>query len=142
MKKLFHQILLVEDDTVTNFINESLLEGMQITDEIHAYKDGAQALEFIKKHWLSSDAPSSEQFNKLLLLDIHLEDLNGFELLEKLGKMPPIKNICIVILSNSHHQRDIEKAEKFKIDAFLEKPLTRDKLEAVYNKLQECAEEQ
>lgn len=142
MKKLFHQILLVEDDTVTNFINESLLEDMQVADEIYAYKDGAQALDFIKKHWLSSDDLSSEQFNKLLLLDIHLEDFNGFELLEKLEKMPPIKNICIIILSNSHHQRDIEKAKKFNIDAFLEKPLSRAKLEAVYDKLQECAEEQ
>lgn len=140
MKKLFHQILLVEDDAVTNYINENLLEDLQVADEIYAFKDGEQALAFIEEHWLSSEGQSSTQISRLLLLDIHLEGCDGFELLERLEKLPPIQHLCIIILSNSHHRRDIEKAERFNVDCFMEKPLTRGKLEAVSGKLKECAE--
>lgn len=140
MKKLFHQILLVEDDAVTNYLNENLLEDMQVAEAIHAVKNAEQALAFMEKHWLSSEEEPSEPINKLLLLDIHLEDWDGFELLEQLEKLPPIHHLCLILLSVSHHPRDIAKAKRFKVDAFMEKPLTREKLEAVADKLKVCAE--
>lgn len=140
MKKLFSQILLVDDDTITNYINDNLLEDMQVADQIYAMPDGAQALAFINKHWLAKgDLPAKEQ-PKLLLLDINMMQMDGFELLERLAGLPPIHNLCIVILTFSHHPRDFDKAERYQVDAFLEKPLTREKLESIAGTLQQCAE--
>ncbi len=135
MKKIFHQILLVEDDTITNFINEQLLLDMQVADRIHAVGKAELALTFIRQHWLSPEK-QTESESKLLLLDIRLENWDGFELLEQL---PIIEHLCIVILSASTHPKDIEKAKELKVDAYLEKPLTREKLEAVADKLKQCA---
>ena len=51
MSKLFSHILLVDDDTITNYINENLLEEMKVAERIQAIQDGGEALAFIEKHW-------------------------------------------------------------------------------------------
>lgn len=139
MKDLFDQILVVEDDEVAVFLTENLLRDLQVSDSIRAVTSAELALDFIENSWLSSEK-SSKQMNKLLLLDIHLENWDGFDLLEQLEKLPSIENLCVVILSVSLHPRYKEKAERFKVDALIEKPLTREKLETVADKLKACSE--
>lgn len=47
MKPKFNQVLLVDDDEITNFLNQSLLQELQVAHHIHVTQDGLEALDFI-----------------------------------------------------------------------------------------------
>ena len=91
------KILLVEDDPFIMDIYRTKFEkeGM----EIDIVKDGEEALRKIKE----------EPFD-LLLLDIVLPKVSGWEVLEKIRENPPKKALKIVVLSNLGQKREVEKA--------------------------------
>ncbi len=51
MKANFTDILLVDDDPVSNFINENLLAELQISDHIGVVYNGKEALDYIENYW-------------------------------------------------------------------------------------------
>jgi len=94
---MMRKILLVEDDPFIMDIYRTKFEeeGM----EIDIVKDGEEALRKIKE----------EPFD-LLLLDIVLPKVSGWEVLEKIRENPPKKALKIVVLSNLGQKREVEKA--------------------------------
>ncbi len=126
MKHTFDTVLLVDDDEITNFINEEVLQKIDIASHIHSLQDGTEALEYIHRHWMNENIP----LKKLLLLDINMSHMNGFELLENL---PPVADLTIIILTTSQHRRDKELAEKYQVLAYVEKPLTQQKLAHLFS---------
>jgi len=94
---MMRKILLVEDDPFIMDIYRTKFEkeGM----EIDIVKDGEEALKKIKE----------EPFD-LLLLDIVLPKVSGWEVLEKIRENPPKKALKIVVLSNLGQKREVEKA--------------------------------
>ena len=97
-KKNFH-ILLVDD-------NKFLVEIYQRQLEKKGYKvtvtfDGEQALEVLSKVEVD-----------LLLLDIMMPKLNGFDVLEEIQKRPKLKKLFIIVHSSLGHEKDIAKAKK------------------------------
>ena len=63
--------------------------------------------------------------------------MDGFEFLERLEKMPSIQNLWVIILATSLYKRDVEKAKAFKLETFIEKPLTKEKLETLFAQLRQ-----
>lgn len=66
--------------------------------------------------------------------------MNGFEFPEKVKRLEGVGEICskrIVMYTSSKHTRDIERANSHGVLAYVQKPLTEDKLkyvlEAYYN---------
>ncbi len=57
----------------------------------------------------------------LIILDILLPGINGFELLEKIKANPKIKNIPVIMLSNLGQEADVEKAKNLGANRFLVK---------------------
>lgn len=92
-------ILLVEDDT---FLIDILVQKLKNDDfdVIHA-GDGETAIQ--KAHNESPD---------IILLDIILPGMNGFEVIKRLKDDPNTENIPIAILSNLGQKEDIEKGQK------------------------------
>lgn len=129
MNNIFGTVLLVDDDEITNFINEEILTGMAITPHVHILKDGIEALDYINRQWVKE---TSDAVKKLLLLDINMSNMDGFELLQK---MPLIPGLSVVILTTSQHKRDKELAKKHKVLAYIEKPLTRQKLVKLFSQI-------
>jgi len=72
--------------------------------------DSTQALEILKK-----------ELPNLILLDIMMPELDGFQLFGQLKKVPELKKTKIYIWSNLTQKKDKEKAMALKVDGYLVK---------------------
>lgn len=102
-------ILIIEDD--------DFLQGLEATKikksgfEVHTASNGADAIKIIE----------SKQKIDLILLDLLLPDMNGFEILEKIRKTAELANIPVIIFSNLNEEKDLKSAEKFNFTEFMVK---------------------
>lgn len=118
-------ILLIDDDEITNFINLNLLEDLQMASQIEITTNGKEALEFLEKNYQETSCP------ELILLDINMPMLDGFEFLEQFQKLD-LKNkdkAKMVVLTTSNNPKDIEKLQEYGVENLINKPLTKEKLE-------------
>lgn len=124
-------ILLVDDDPATNFVNEITIQKAGAADSIVKAKNGLEALDYIQS---VADAPQDAP--ALILLDINMPAMNGWEFLEEYSKLKDITPApVIVMLTTSLNPDDKLKADKItQIKGFENKPLTKEALEKIYEK--------
>ena len=103
-----HKILLIEDDVfLGNVLVEKLKnEGFDVT----LSRDGVEGFQKIK-----------ETTPDLILLDIILPNMNGYEILEAKQKDPKISNIPVIIISNSGQPVEISRALNLGVKDYLVK---------------------
>lgn len=91
-------ILIVEDDEVTSYMLEFLLqrEGYTVTKA----NDGKEALKLIE---------NSKPFD-IVLLDIMIPYINGFELVSHIRSQPAWGKTPVLMLSGKSQEKDIVKA--------------------------------
>jgi len=91
-------ILIVEDDEVTSYMLEFLLqrEGYTVTKA----NDGKEALKLIE---------NSKPFD-IVLLDIMIPYINGFELVSHIRSQPAWEKTPVLMLSGKSQEKDIIKA--------------------------------
>jgi len=125
MNKL-NSILLVEDDSITNFINERLLKKLDIAEQIKITLNGYEGISFIKE----TVASAPENAPKLIFLDINMPVMDGFEFLNEFKKMdfPGKEDVVIVVLTTSTNLNDIENLKGSGNTDFINKPLTKEKV--------------
>lgn len=100
------KILVVEDD---NFLRDLLARKLsQENAQFIAAIDGENALKLIDQ-----DKPS------IVLLDLILPGIDGFEVLNKIKQNPEVSDVPVVILSNLGQDSDIQKAKELGADDFL-----------------------
>lgn len=108
------EILCVEDNPGDVRIMEMILEEIRIPHRLSVARDGAQALQRL----LDSKAPRPD----LVLLDLNLPKVNGFEFLERVRRDSALKILPVVILSSSTARSDRERAAALGVKAYLQKP--------------------
>jgi CheY-like chemotaxis protein len=138
MKKL-SGVLIVDDDITNNFLSEILIQEMNITDHIFTVYNGKDALTFIKSKYLDESNLLKNSCPELILLDINMPVMDGFEFLEEFEKIPNKSNnkIAIVMLTSSDDKRDVEKASQYSVAGYLNKPLTEDKINGILESITE-----
>jgi CheY-like chemotaxis protein len=127
MKKI-NTLLLVDDDQVSNFLTQSLIEEINVAGYIHVANNGQEAIDFLEQY--CSDA--TVECPDLILLDLNMPVMDGFEFLSRYKELEYLhhKHISIVILTSSSSTRDIEKAKEYDIvKYYLTKPITEENLE-------------
>lgn len=82
----FINVAVIEDDPVDTFIAQQLLK--RSCENIKAYKNGKVAINFL------SDV---EIMPELILLDINMPEMNGFEFLDEFERLPVEKKNCTTI---------------------------------------------
>jgi CheY-like chemotaxis protein len=139
MKKL-RGILLVDDNDTSNFLNERLLKRMAITDEIKILSNGKNAFDYLEKLNREGKA-SSETKPELILMDINMPVVDGFEFLELYQNLDEQfrQDIMVAILSTSNHPQDTSRAKDFNA-YYITKPLTIDKVEVLLSRYKVGAE--
>jgi CheY-like chemotaxis protein len=136
--KPFNKIVLVDDDKISNTIASLLFKQMSLAEEVVVLSNGQEALDYVEQFLIPEHLQKSSKsfLNKpdLILLDICMPLIDGFEFLEAFNKMESIFNTQIahiVMLTCSKYQQDIEKALAFNVAGYIEKPLTREKMENI-----------
>lgn len=122
-------ILLVDDDTTTNYLNESLLRSLNVTDQFIIARDGLEALTLLQSQCV---APTTS-CPALILLDVNMPAMNGIEFLEAYKSLPQAHQeaIIIVVLTTSMNSTDLARLNDLPIAGLASKPLTEDKINTI-----------
>lgn len=115
-------ILLVEDNP--DEAELALLGFKRISGDydVEVVSDGEQALEFLFAQGLYSNR-DVERKPALIILDIDLPRLNGFEVLQQLRSDGSYSTTPVVILSSSDELSDIIKGYQLGTNSYLRKPV-------------------
>lgn len=118
-------IMIVDNDQVNSFVLKNIITRNYSEAQITMFPDGADAL----KH-LEELNRMEERFPEIILLDIYMPIMDGFEFLEKYTHEFNHKPTNIFAMSNSLSKEDQQKANEFEVvKGFITKPL-------IYNNIQ------
>ena len=113
--KVLH-ILLVEDDEVDVMNVRRAFEKNKILNPLYVAADGLEALRMLR------DGQVPRQ-RRLVLLDLNMPGMNGFEFLRALRGDPELKLTPVVVLTTSGDEKDKIEAYGFNVAGYLRKPV-------------------
>ena len=119
-------VLLVDDDTVNNYLTERLLKKLGLCRKIKTSLNGEEALLYLAKYCCHFE----EGYPQLIILDNSMPEMNGIEFMESFNEINFNSNnkAKVIVLTSSDNPNDKETLEKLGVDAYLSKPLTEEKL--------------
>jgi len=116
-KPIFTKILLVDDDEASVYLSSTILQEMHAAEDIEIARDGYSASGLLGKG----------RWPDIILLDINMPKMDGFEFLEHLKKMGASLKTKIIMLTTSARKEDKEKAFSYRnVLDYVEKPLTEE----------------
>lgn len=123
-KSLYH-FILIDDSKLDCFIGEKIIAGTGACASFTAFMDANDALSFIENRAI-------DQHRVIVLLDIQMPLMTGFEFIEKFEAMLSEEqqaNYIVNLLSSSINQEDMVRAQSYKsVHSFLNKPLNKERL--------------
>jgi CheY-like chemotaxis protein len=117
-------ILLVEDDDISYFITEKVLAKAQICEHFVRVSNGAEGIQYLKELEIKK-----QPFPDLILLDINMPVMNGFEFLETIKTLPcfNLQNTIISALTSSSSEEEMKKLKDYGI-LHINKPILQNSL--------------
>ena len=117
-------VLLVEDSPSDIFLTtEAIKEGIADLD-IYTVHDGEEALDFLYRRGNHRSAPRPD----IVILDINLPKMSGFDVLQEMNRDPSLEIIPVVILTTSSNQDDIVRSYRLHASSYLTKPVDAERL--------------
>jgi CheY-like chemotaxis protein len=114
-------ILLVEDDKRDLELTLIALERSQLANEVVVLRDGAQALDYLRRE---GEHAGREQGNPaVILLDLKLPKLNGLEVLKEVRDDPQLRSVPVVMLTSSQEESDVVRSYELGVNAYVVKPV-------------------
>lgn len=110
------RLMLVEDNPADVFLIQTALELSDIVVELSVAWNGQDALEQLQQL-------SDEQQPNLILLDLNMPRMNGFELLAAVRADPALAHLVVVMLTTSNAPADIKRAYALQANSYLSKPV-------------------
>jgi two-component system alkaline phosphatase synthesis response regulator PhoP len=106
------RILLVDDNQQNLELIQAYLESLPV--EIETARDGIEAIEAVER-----------QQPDLILLDVMMPRMSGFEVCQKLKANPETRDIVVIMVTALHEVADYERAVESGTDDFLSKPVNK-----------------
>ena len=108
-------IICVEDNPDFTFFLSRAFANLPYKPDVRIYADGESALENLMKI-------KESEIPKMIMLDINLPGMSGFDILKKIKEFNPLKEVVVVMLSTSNYPVEINKAYSLGANAYLVKP--------------------
>jgi CheY-like chemotaxis protein len=118
-------ILLAEDREDDILLIRKCFEKGQISNPLYVVRDGEEAIAYLEgvgKYANRIEYPLPD----LLLLDLKMPRMDGFEVLRWVRQRPGLSSLRVVVLTSSDHIRDVNQAYDLGANSFLVKPLDFD----------------
>jgi CheY-like chemotaxis protein len=126
-------LLLVEDDPGHARLIERNLRRALIMNEIVVLGDGQAAVDYIFKE---NDAAEGRRPKPLLvLLDLNLPGLDGYQVLGRLKSDERTKHIPVIILTTTDDPREIERCYALGCNVYITKPVEYEQFTEAIRKL-------
>ncbi len=119
------EILLVEDDFDHAELITRILQDNQMVNQIHHVADGEAALDYLFQRGEYAD-PERSPRPHLILLDLRLPKIDGFEVLKQIKRDEELRRIPVVVLTSSEAESDITRAGDNYVNSYLVKPIVFD----------------
>ena len=114
-------ILYAEDDENYARLLECTLKQAGYNHTLRVVKDGSEAMMYLKGEEKYADRAQFPLPN-VVLADLKMPRVTGFEVLEWIRKRPELRSLIVVVLTSSASHEDISKAYELGANAYLVKP--------------------
>lgn len=119
-------ILIAEDDQIMARLQKFYLERLISSSPIMC-KNGREAIDFL-------DAAAEELDRVLVLLDLNMPQMNGWEFLETCKDKPYSEKIHVVVVTSSLFREDQRKAAEYEqVIGYFTKPITAPNFQQILN---------
>jgi two-component system chemotaxis response regulator CheY len=105
-------ILVADDSKAALFLFKKIinLSGAPV-GSIYTAENGKQAIEVLEENKVD-----------LIMTDIHMPEMDGFQLIEYLKKTDPFKDIPIIVITTEGREKYIDKAKQLGAVNYIKKP--------------------
>jgi chemotaxis family two-component system response regulator Rcp1 len=115
------EVLIVEDNPGDAYIIKEMLKDLKLNLSITVAEDGQQALNILKAK--QNGSPN------LVILDLNLPKINGFEVLSYMKASPTLALIPVVVMTGSLRSEDEQRSREMGALDYCIKPATADEME-------------
>jgi response regulator of citrate/malate metabolism len=117
-------VMIIDDNRIDLFIHHEFIKQMNIAHTVQEFAFASEAVKFLEEN-------ETSKWPQLILLDIHMPIMNGFDFLKKYSSLPEaLTNSCTIIAVSS--SLDVGDKSKIKecpqVLELMEKPLNAAKL--------------
>ncbi len=120
-------VLLAEDNPADQLATRRLLVEGGIRCDLRIVSDGQLAMDYLLRRGEFAD-PTLSPTPAFIILDVNMPKINGMDVLKKLREIDNFSDTPVAMLTTSDDVRDVLDCVTVGCSAFLEKPLTADKL--------------
>jgi len=122
--------IVIDDTELDHFIAKKMIYHADKAFEVKPFYEALSALDYIK----SEEALIKNNANTLILLDIYMPIMTGYEFLDAFESLDPViqAKYYIVVLTSSHEPADMNRMTAYKsVKGILSKPLLAEDLSAI-----------
>jgi two-component system response regulator len=112
-------ILLVEDSSDDEELTLLALDEAGVRNEIRVARDGAEALDVL----FDSTEPDRGGLPGVVLLDLKLPKLDGFEVLQRIRADGRTRHLPVVVLTSSSLDEDVTRSYELGVNSYVRKPV-------------------
>ena len=113
------EILLVEDNPGDVRLTQEALHDAKVRNNMVVVGDGLKAMAYLKRENEQANAARPD----LILLDLNLPRMNGFEVLDAIKADDSLRRIPVVVLTTSQAEQDIIRSYNLYANAYVNKPV-------------------
>ncbi len=115
----------IDDDEITTYLTGKMIRNTNTCLSTETYTDGQQAIDRLK-----SVIANNGKLPDLILLDLSMEGMDGYQFLNEFHELDAGKEICLFVLSSSIDLEDYKKSCAYQeVKGFISKPLNQEKID-------------
>jgi len=122
IKTIDKVILLVEDNPDDQELALLAFKEANITSKIITCSDGEEALDYLFATGMYADR-DARIMPEVMLLDLKLPKVDGFEVLKRVREDPRTKLLPVVVLTTSSEQKDLVESYQLGTNSYIRKPV-------------------
>ena len=115
---------IIDDDPIFIYGTKRVMEMADFSNSIMVFNNGEEAITKLRPIMRSKEA-----IPDIILLDLNMPIMDGWQFLDEFTQIPTEKEVVIYIVTSSVDPEDIERAKSYEdVDNYLVKPIKADQL--------------
>lgn len=119
-------ILLIEDNNEDSVVAQHILRRVTNRPIIHC-PDGESALDYLSRRGAPAETPHTPR-PALILLDLHLPGIDGYEVLRQIKQDIRLRTIPVVVLTTSANPHDVDLCYRYGANSYIVKSVDFERL--------------
>lgn len=115
-------IVMADDDAEDRQFARDAMEASRVRNDFRTVEDGVELLEYLRRKGRYAD-PGAAPRPGIILLDLKMPRMDGFEVLETLKSDPDLRRIPVVVLTTSGADEDITRSYDLEASSYIRKPV-------------------